>query len=353
MKIKRLLVLAATSFMLLACNNGGGGKNPPTPPSSDPVQWAFDLTDDGESYIVTIESITATELFDMVIPSEHNGKPVTQVGYDGLYWIRHLPGQQYVKSVTFPDSITSMKGEGSDAGLLRGSENLERVVLSANCPIIPLQCFSSCPKLSEVVMPEGVTRIRTGAFSQTAALESISFPSTVTLIEEQAFYHSGLKNISWPESLADGQKLHMENKAFQYCDKLEEVNLPNYIYGYGSGTEESPYTNWAQWFGECTAIETFRMSGLVQKLYGHPFGQNGSNYALKYYTIPVSVTKLGENSLYFSTYMYSNIDTIFYEGTKEQWQAISKDTDYLDHDEYTSVITTVHTIEDNQTFNIR
>ena len=351
MKIKRLLVLAATSFMLLACNNGGGGKNPPTPPKDDPVKWTYTLSDDGEYYIVEIEEIKATELFDMVIPSEHEGKPVKQVGYDNLLFISWVEGKEFVRSVTFPDSVTYMGGQNAQ-GLMPDLENLESVVLSKNCKDIPFACFSGCRKLSRVVIPEGVKTIGRGAFGNTKALESITFPSTVQTIYQEAFHDSGLKTINWATTLADDGRLQIEINAFQRCESLENVILPDYIFAYSN-----PYEN-RNWFDSCTGIKKFRMSGLIEKLYGYPFGQFGDNYQLEEYTLPKSVTTLDKRSLFFSTTKFTHITTLTYEGTKQDWLAINKNSEYLDwtldgETYYNSALTTVHSLKDDQTFSIR
>ena len=329
--------------MLLGCNSGdnGGGDPPPV----ENVTWAFELNDDQESYIVAIESINATKLFDMVVPSEHEGKPVTTIGYPSRDWIYGHAGKEYVKSVTFPDSITSIRS----SGLLRSLENLERVVLSKNCETIPVNCFSLCPKLSEVVIPEGVTKIDQSAFNKTTALESVTFPTTLVRINENAFVGSGISEINWATSIKDDNKLQVERNAFKDCKNLEEVLMPDYVYCYTSS--EKYFSN--TWFNGCTGLKKFRMSGLVQAM-SNEFASSMSTYLLEEFVIPKSVIYLGSDSLFFSSYSFSHITTITFEGSKSDWLAIEKESDYLDEDvDVKSVLTKVHTLEDDQTFNIR
>ena len=343
MKFKNLFLLASCTFMLLGCNPGdnGGGDPPPV----ENVTWAFELNEDQESYIVAIESINATELFDMVVPNEHEGKPVTTVGYPSRYWIYGYPGREYVKSITFPDSITSLNSNG----LLKDLNNLERVVLSKNCETIPINCFSNCPKLSEVVIPEGVTKIDQSAFNKTTALESVTFPTTLVRINENAFNGSGINEINWVTSIKDDNNLQIERNAFKDCKGLEAVVMPDYVYCYTSS--EKYFSN--TWFNGCTNLKRFRMSGLVQAM-SNSFASSSSGYLLEEFVIPKSVVYLGSQSLFFSSYMFTHITTITYEGSKSDWLAIEKVSDYLDVDsESRSVITHVHSMEDDQTFSIR
>lgn len=321
MKLKNLLVLVASSFMLLSCKNGGGeggnggsgdSSTPSEPPVVEPIKWEYNLSDDESYYILTIEEIVATELFDMVIPSEYNGKPIKQVGYDNLLFISYLDGKEFVRSVTFPDSVTHLGGANAQ-GLMPDLENLESVVLSKNCKDIPYSCFNGCSKLSEVSIPEGVESIGRGAFGYTPALETITFPSTLIRIYQEAFHHSGLKTINWPQSLKDGAYMQMEPKVFQSCENLETVILPDYIYAY-----TGPYQS-RNWFDACTGIKRFRMSGLVERLVEQPFGQIGSNYQLEEYILPASVTKLESRTLFFSPSKFTHITTLTYEGSKSEW----------------------------------
>lgn len=343
MKFKKLILLASCIFMLLGCNSGdnGGGDPPPV----ENVTWKFELNEDQESYIVSIESINATALFDMVVPNEHEGKPVTTVGYSNRYWIYGYSGSQYVKSITFPDTITSLNGNG----LLKSLDNLERVVLSKNCETIPNSCFYNCPKLSEVVIPEGVTKIDQGAFNKTTALESVTFPTTLVTIKENAFTGSGINEINWAASIKDDNKLQIERNAFKDCRNLEEVIMPNYVYCYTSS--EKYFSN--SWFDGCRSLKKFKMSGLVQAM-SNEFAPSMGPYLLEEFVIPQSVIYLGSRSLFFSSYDFANIKTITFEGSKSEWLAIEKETDYLDSDEEVrSVLTKVHTLEDDQTFSIR
>ena len=74
---------------------------------------------------------------------------------------------------------------------------------------------------TEVVVPEGVTAIYEGAFSNVEGLEKVTLSSTVKEIMTQAFYYSPVKTVVANEGL---EKIGYE--AFYYSD-LESINLPS------------------------------------------------------------------------------------------------------------------------------
>jgi len=82
--------------------------------------------------------------------------------------------------------------------------------------------FSSCNNLRTIIVPEGVTTIKGGAFYQLTTMTKITLPSTLTSIGTQAFYNcSSLDSITIPEgviSIGDG--------AFWECNKMKSVSLP-------------------------------------------------------------------------------------------------------------------------------
>lgn len=97
----------------------------------------------------------------------------------------------------------------------------------------------------EVVIPEGVTRIRWGTFSHNNSLRKVTMPSSLVDIDELAFpncsalseivFSSGLEWIgSWAFSSCEFlKKVHLPDSlrficpnAFSYCYSLEEIHLP-------------------------------------------------------------------------------------------------------------------------------
>ncbi len=131
-------------------------------------------------------------------------------------------------SVTIPDSVTSI---GSQA--FYGCNNLNAVYitdLAAWCEIDSHGELLSYAKnlylngtllSGDIVIPEGVTSIGNGAFSNCSGLTSVTIPDGVTSIGSQAFSNcSGLTSVTIPDSVTS-----IDTYAFDWCDNLDAVYI--------------------------------------------------------------------------------------------------------------------------------
>lgn len=87
-----------------------------------------------------------------------------------------------VKSVVLPDKLT-------ETGFQAFAE-AEEITLSPKMKTVPEGFLGGSLRLKKVVIPEGVTKIKAGAFSCCPEVEEISFPSTLTEIGDYAFNDS-------------------------------------------------------------------------------------------------------------------------------------------------------------------
>lgn len=78
--------------------------------------------------------------------------------------------------------------------------------------------------ITEVKLPDGVTRIGLSAFYKTTLLRKINFPASLKAIEKEAFYESGLTEVNIPGSTAIG------SDAFFSCVNMEKLSIPNVTY---------------------------------------------------------------------------------------------------------------------------
>ena len=78
--------------------------------------------------------------------------------------------------------------------------------------------------ITEVKLPDGVTRIGLSAFYKTTLLRKINFPASLKAIEKAAFYESGLTEVNIPGSTAIG------SDAFLSCVNMEKLSIPNVTY---------------------------------------------------------------------------------------------------------------------------
>ena len=96
---------------------------------------------------------------------------------------------------------------------------IETLVIRGRLNEVPdyfLFAINTCEHVRSVTLPEGVTRIGSNAFSDTA-MTSFTIPSTVTTIEEGAFAQSTLRSITIPPSVRT-----IEESAF-FCPNLTSV----------------------------------------------------------------------------------------------------------------------------------
>lgn len=75
--------------------------------------------------------------------------------------------------------------------------------------------------ITEVILPEGITKIGYKAFFQTKSLQKINFPESLKAIEQQAFRGSGLTEVNILGATAIG------NAAFLSCTKMKTLTIPN------------------------------------------------------------------------------------------------------------------------------
>ena len=136
-----------------------------------------------------------------------------------------------------------------------------------------------------IILPNGATAIEkfSTIVNDFPNLQTITIPSSVTSIGSRAFYGcTSLTSITIPDSVTS-----IGNYAFYDCTSLKSITIPEGVKSIGSKA-----------FHNCESLTSV--------------------------TIPSSVFSIG-------TYAFGHclsLKTINYTGTKEQWNAISKGTDW-------------------------
>ena len=230
---------------------------------SDDVHFRYFWWEDDNSYHIidtNVEGKTLEdnwEMIDVVIPTEHNGKPVTEIGWDSFRQC------QILRSVTIPEGIT-----GIDSYTFFDCNNLESVHLPKSMKNFWGGCFASCNSLKavtvdpdnpwfcsidgvvytkdqkelvfyppgkddeEFVIPEGCSVIDRYAFAYCENLKRIIVPSTVTDISyESILLCKGLVGVFVDErnatfSSIDGNLYSKDGEKFlRLCVSVENINL--------------------------------------------------------------------------------------------------------------------------------
>ena len=93
------------------------------------------------------------------------------------------------------------------------------------------QLWVNGTRITDMIIPNGVTAINGGVFSHFSGLKSVSIPSSVTSIGNGSFqYCSNLESVSIPSSVTS-----IGDASFQYCSNLESVSIPNSVTSIGAG----------------------------------------------------------------------------------------------------------------------
>ena len=173
--------------------------------------------DDGTLEITKYVGNSAT----CVIPSEINGKKVTEIG-DSAF-----KGCTELTSITIPDGVI---GIGNNA--FSGCTSLETVTIPASVTYVGNSAFYGCTSLKSVTVPESVTYIGGYAFAECYSLKYADIPANVTGIGASPFYNCrSLENINTDEA----NKWYTTVDGVLYDkDKTELINYP-------AGKKDSSY----------------------------------------------------------------------------------------------------------------
>lgn len=120
--------------------------------------------------------------------------------------------------IVVPEGITKI----TDTGFY-GAIKLEKISLPSTLTSIGSSSFYGCAELLQLDIPESVTSIGEGAFRSCVKLTSIKLPSALTEISDMLFAScAGLKAIEIPDGV-----VKIGETAFAECSSLESVEIGN------------------------------------------------------------------------------------------------------------------------------
>ena len=203
--------------------------------------------------------------------------------------------------------------------------------------------FCGNKNIYSVIVENGVTSIGSCAFYNCGSLKSVTLSDNMTYIGPEAFYNcTSLTSIAIPNSVTD---IYFE--AFYGCSRLKNVTIGNGLESIGS--DAFKYCSLANINVEDGNVKYSSQDGVLfnkdkTELLQYPIGNERASY-----DIPNGVTSIGdkafrdckkltsvtipnclENIDYCAFNNCSNLEKVYYNGTKSDWEKvdISYDTDY-------------------------
>ena len=183
-----------------------------------------------------------------------------------------VDGKKATGDIVVPDGVTSI-GDGA----FSECEGLTSIKLPEGIMNIGNSVFSKCYGLKSIEIPESVTSIGKWAFGYCMNLENINIPESVTSIGDYAFaYCYALRNIEFSKSMTNIAK-----STFYKCKSLTNIKIPSNIKSIGGHA-----------FYNCENLKQVIISEGVITIHERAFDWCGS---LEKIVIPASVTSIGES----------------------------------------------------------
>jgi hypothetical protein len=196
---------------------------------------------------------------------------------------------QEITDLVIPEGVTKVRAE-----MMKGCKNLQTVTLPSSIKYIQAGAFEGCENLEKVNLPDGLEIINSYAFRCCRSLKEVTLPATIEGIGHYAFSETAISEVNIPQ----GCKLY--ESVFEKCKRLKKVVLPDDL-------TEIPVDAF-----KGSAIETIELPATLQTICSRAFANCGltqivmpeglqkigysafSGTILKEITIPSTVTEIGE-----------------------------------------------------------
>jgi len=181
------------------------------------------------------------------------------------------------------DLSFALINNGAEYSVSRGTATETVIIIPETYETLPVTAiatygFDGFRSLSSITIPSSVTHIGQNAFRDCSSLTTITLPSSVTSIGQYAFYGcNSLTTITIPSSVTS-----IEQSAFRDCSNLTTITIPSSVISIGVSA-----------FSGCSNLTTVIISPSVTSIYPSAFFGCSS---LTTIAIPPNVTSIGSFS---------------------------------------------------------
>ncbi|MBR3845105.1 MAG: leucine-rich repeat domain-containing protein [Clostridia bacterium] len=308
------MVLMLCAITTCACIDGSKGLE-------------YEVNSDGET--CTITGLGTYSSKDLVIPSKIGDYEVTAIADYAFQ-------KTDIETFSGGENITKI-----GIGAFQDCQQLKTAIIPARVKTIEQDCFRDCSELRRLTLPPNLIEIGESAFGACVRITEINIPNTVKTIGATAFCGCvSLKSIIIPNGV-----MRIDAGAFAGCVSLTNINFPASVRSVGEGFVS---------YNNLTTINVDTNSPVLSSIDGNLYG-DFSRVFISYacakpdssFDIPKTVVRIGTwsfagclnlktilipksiNSIGAGIFCFSpNIETIYYDGTLEDWHRIDKDDNW-------------------------
>lgn len=162
-----------------------------------------------------------------------------------------------LEAVTLPQTLEVIASHAFSYTALR------EIHLPQGLQSLGASAFAHCQNLQEITLPQGITALEEGVFAHNSQLERVSFPKNLKCIGKNAFTATALEEVILPEGLRE-----IGEGAFAHCPHLKRVYFPSSLEKIGknafakTGIEEITLGEGLSFLGAGAFQDCFRLKSL-------------------------------------------------------------------------------------------
>ena len=217
------------------------------------------LSNDGKTLVYWL-----SEESEIDMTAEPELAQVAIIGYNAFN------NMMYITQLILPEGLTKIEERG-----FRMCESLTNIRIPESVTYIGPNAFSFCYALKSIIIPSKITSINESTFSYCSNLDDVWIQDKVTSIGKNAFrYCQALKAIILPKSVRS-----IGEGAFYNCTSLSVIQIPDQVNSLGQDV-----------FRGCTSLTSFSLPSAITSL---PRGVFEGCQKLRNVELPLSLTSIG------------------------------------------------------------